>query len=84
MVTNNDWSCVNFLLICKDAGQGNTEQGEEVDEPVVVKERTNAIRSTVSFDIPDDESSDSSSDSDEDEAGDGVVWPTSGVQAEVY
>ena len=61
------------MLICRDAAQGNTEQGEEVDEPFVVKERTNAIRSTISFDIPDEESGDSSSRFDEDEASDGVV-----------
>lgn len=59
--------------VLRDAGQGNTEQGEEVDEPAVVKECTNAIKSSVSFNIPDDKSGDSSSDSEEDEAGDGVV-----------
>ena len=38
-----------------------------------MEKRIKAIRSCVSFDIPEDESGDSSSDSDGDEAGDGVV-----------
>ena len=42
------------------------------------------IRSCVSFDIPKDESGDSSSNSNGDEAGDGVVWPITGVQVEAY
>jgi len=50
----------------------------------VVKECTNAIRSSVSFDIPDDESSDSSSGFDKDEAGNGVVWSTLEAQAKAY
>jgi len=68
-----------FIFIYRDAAQGNTGDGEEVDEAAVVEERTKMIRSCVSFDIPDDEYDDSSSDSDNDEAGDGVVWPTLGV-----
>jgi len=64
--------------------QGNIREGEEVDEAAVVGEHTKVIRSYVLFDIPENESGDSSSYSDDDEAGDGVVWPTSGVQAEAY
>jgi len=64
--------------------QVNAEVRKDVDEAAVVEERTNAIRSCVSFDIPEDEYGDSSSDSDDVEAGDGVVWRTSGVQAEAY
>ena len=71
-----------------DSMEGNTGEGEEVDEAVdeavVVEERMKVIRSCVSFDIPEDESGNSSSDSDDDEAGDGAVWPTSGVQADAY
>ena len=73
-----------WLLLCRSAAEDNTEEGEEAHDPVVVKELTNAIRSSVPFYIPDDECGTSSSTSDEDEAGDGVVWPTSGVQAEAY
>ena len=58
--------------------------GEDVDEATVIEKRTNAIRSYVSFDILENESGDSSSDSDNDDAGDGVVWPISGVQVEAY
>ena len=67
-----------WLLLCRSAAEDNTEEGEEAHDPVVAKECTNAIRSSVSFYIPDDECGNSSSGSDEDEAGDGVVWPTSG------
>jgi len=49
-----------------------------------MKELTNAIRSSISFHIPDDESGDSCFDFDEDEVGDVIVWPTSEVQAEAY
>ena len=67
-----------------DVAQVNTEVGEDVDQAAVVEERTNAIRSCVLFDIPEDKSGDASSDSDDEEAGDGVVWPTLEAQAEVY
>lgn len=73
-----------FFFICRDAAQGNTGEGEEVEEAAVVEECTKVIRSCVSFDILEDESGDSSSDSGDNEAGDGVVWATSGVQAEAY
>jgi len=73
-----------WIFLSAGTLRGNTGDGEEVDEVAVVEERTNVIRSCVSFDIPEDESGDSSSDSDDDEVGDGVVWPTSGVQAEAY
>jgi len=75
---------VGFLFICRDTAQGNIGEGEEVDEVAIIEERTKVIRSCVLFDIPEDESGDSSSDSDDDDAGDGVVWPTSGVQVEAY
>ena len=72
------------MLLCRSAAGDNTEEGEEAYDLVVVKERRNAIMSSVSFYIPDDECDNSRSGSDEDEAGDGVVWLTSGVQAEAY
>ena len=49
-----------------------------MDDYSVVKECRHAIRSIVSFDVPDEECGDLTSGSDEDKGGEGGVWPTSG------
>ncbi|KAJ8435605.1 hypothetical protein Cgig2_016429 [Carnegiea gigantea] len=73
MKVNNEYT---YLYVAGSEGpdvtEGNIEEGEKVDDPSMVKECMSMARSSVSFDIPDDESDDSSFGSDEDEAGERI------------